>query len=180
MFFDINELRDHKIYFDQTLQPGSLDLLDEHVRLASAGNVKGVAELVNVTLSEIRVRGHLQVTVGVDCDRCLAEYLVPIDSDFDLLYMPNRFMPTDPDLEVSGDDLNIGFYEGEGIELSDVLREHILLSLPMRRLCKEDCKGLCPMCGQDLNERTCDCKPETFDERWAPLKELRLKLTKSS
>ena len=66
----------------------------------------------------------------------------------------------------------MGFYEGDGVELNDVLREFILLTLPMQRVCSEDCKGICPECGQNRNQKECACQAAPADDRWAALKHL--------
>ncbi|HEY0564211.1 MAG TPA: DUF177 domain-containing protein, partial [Terriglobales bacterium] len=73
-------------------------------------------------------------------------------------------------------DTEIGFYEGDAITLEDVLKEQVLLSLPEKRLCREDCKGLCPQCGHDRNSEQCQCETGFKDPRWAALDEIRKKL----
>ena len=73
----------------------------------------------------------------------------------------------------------MGFYEGEGLELNDVLREFVLLTLPMQRLCKEDCVGICPVCGQNRNKQACQCQTAAVDDRWSALKEVVLKNVKN-
>jgi uncharacterized protein len=67
----------------------------------------------------------------------------------------------------------MGFYEGDGLELNDVLRENVLLALPMQRVCSASCKGICPICGQNRNQSECQCRSEAVDDRWAALKELK-------
>jgi uncharacterized protein len=67
----------------------------------------------------------------------------------------------------------MGFYEGDGLELNDVLREFVLLALPMQKLCTENCKGICPVCGQNRNQSECSCQSNAGDDRWAALKEIR-------
>ena len=67
----------------------------------------------------------------------------------------------------------MGFYQGEGVELNDVQREFILLTLPMQRVCRESCKGICPLCGQNRNQKECQCHAELSDDRWAALKTLK-------
>jgi uncharacterized protein len=67
----------------------------------------------------------------------------------------------------------MGFYEGDGLELNDVLREEVLLELPMQRICTESCKGICPVCGQNRNQIECACQASTADDRWAALKALK-------
>jgi hypothetical protein len=67
----------------------------------------------------------------------------------------------------------MGFYENDGIELNDVLREFVLLSLPIKRVCSDDCKGICPVCGQNRNQSECKCQAVGSDDRWAALKEFK-------
>ena len=74
---------------------------------------------------------------------------------------------------IDAEEAEMGFYEGDGLELNDVLREFVLLALPMQRLCSENCKGICPECGQNRNQNECSCRTTVVDNRWAALKELR-------
>jgi uncharacterized protein len=67
----------------------------------------------------------------------------------------------------------MGFYEGDGLELKDVFREYVLLTLPLQRVCREDCKGLCPVCGHSRNQSECQCQAGKVDDRWAALKGLK-------
>ena len=77
---------------------------------------------------------------------------------------------------VTDAEAEIGYYEGEGLLLEHTLREQVLLALPLRSICRDDCKGLCPQCGKNLNEVQCDCVDEVEDPRWSALKEIRDKL----
>ena len=70
----------------------------------------------------------------------------------------------------------IGYYQGDGLLLEDVLREQVLLALPLKVTCREDCKGLCVHCGQNLNEGQCSCSTAIEDPRWTALREIRSKL----
>jgi len=70
----------------------------------------------------------------------------------------------------------IGYYQGEGLLLEEAVREQVLLALPLKMICREDCKGLCPQCGQNLNEGPCSCTAPNHDLRWSALKEIRDKL----
>jgi len=76
---------------------------------------------------------------------------------------------------IDREDTNIGFYEGHGLELADVVREQVMLWLPMRGLCREDCKGICPSCGVNRNAETCVCVETFVDPRWDALKKLHFK-----
>jgi uncharacterized protein len=107
-----------------------------------------------------------------DCDRCLEAARFPIDSDFALYYRPVAEGYGD-EKEIDSGEAEMGFYEGDGVELNDVLREFILLTLPMQRVCRESCKGICPLCGQNRNQKECQCHAETSDDRWAALKSLK-------
>jgi uncharacterized protein len=91
---------------------------------------------------------------------------------FDLIFRP---LGTDGDVSeraISTAETEIGYYQNGGLALEDVLREQVLLSLPVRTLCREDCKGLCPRCGQNLNSETCTCDTIPVDPRWAVLSDL--------
>ncbi|MGH9665987.1 MAG: YceD family protein, partial [Bryobacteraceae bacterium] len=109
------------------------------------------------TLGEIRVTGHLNVRIEAECDRCLETARFPLDDSFDLYYRPAGSVDGRAETGIDEAESEIGFYEGGGLELNDVLREEILLQLPMQRVCNESCKGICPVCGQNRNLVECDC-----------------------
>ena len=121
--------------------------------------------------ARVRVAGSVNATVEVDCDRCLKPLSVAVDQSFDLLYVPP--LGTDEEHELGEDDLSIAFYQDDVIDFDDLVREQIELALPMARLCGDDCQGLCPECGANLNDTDCACKAEQVDSRWAMLKELK-------
>jgi uncharacterized protein len=77
---------------------------------------------------------------------------------------------------VTDAEAEIGYYQGDGLLLEDVLREQVLLALPLKVTCREDCKGLCGHCGQNLNEGQCSCSTAIEDPRWTALREIRSKL----
>jgi uncharacterized protein len=88
------------------------------------------------------------------------------------LYRPAFLTPEQEEMAVAASESEVGFYEGDGLDLADVLREEILLLLPMHRVCREDCKGICPVCGQNRNQVDCHCHQELADDRWAALRKL--------
>lgn len=169
MFFHIRDLEVRAGRFDVELAPGEIEFFDPKLRQTGALKAQGKVELVTGAIGEIRVQGHLWVMMEADCDRCLEPARFPIDSDFELYYRP---VVESASHEVSIDDSEseMGFYEGDGIELNDALREYILLALPMQRVCRQDCKGICPNCGQNRNQKDCGCHAEAIDDRWASLK----------
>ena len=107
-----------------------------------------------------------------DCDRCLETSTFPIDQEFDLFYRPAETGIPQSEREIDSGEAEIGYYEGGGLELEDVIREQVLLLLPMQYVCNETCQGICPVCGQDRNTTACSCKSEPVDDRWAALRKI--------
>jgi uncharacterized protein len=170
MFFHIRDLQIRAGKFDLSLEPGEISFLDPKLRQAGPLKAAGKVELVAGAAGEIRIKGHLSVVMEADCDRCLEPARFPIDSDLELFYTPVTEGPVNEEVAIDASEAEIGFYEGDGIELNDVLREFVLLTLPMQRVCREDCKGICPTCGQNRNLKDCDCQAVPLDDRWAALK----------
>lgn len=169
MLLSVRELELRKVDFDVVVPPGKLCLPGTRFRQLEAMRIGGVAELVNAS-EEIRVHGHIRGVLERDCDRCLELVPLEIDRDFDLHYQPVSFRPVSTEMRIADDDSEVGYYEGDGIHVAEVLREQILLWLPMRWLCDENCKGLCPVCGQNRNRVPCNCHEEAGDDRWAALR----------
>ncbi|MBK5291234.1 MAG: DUF177 domain-containing protein [Acidobacteriia bacterium] len=174
LFFDVKELELRKVPFQASLEAGAIEWFDEKLKQTTAIEVTGTAEF-DALFEEIRVYGHLAGTMGSECDRCLAAVELRVDDEFDL-----RYRPVHPEWETAGkpetpldeQDVEVGFYEGAGVALEDIVREQVLLSLPMQRLCRPECKGICPQCGENRNEKVCGCRDKQVDERWAALKNI--------
>ena len=96
--------------------------------------------------------------------------------EFDLLYRPQGSDAGKEELSVTAAEAEVGYYQGEGLLLEDVLREQVLLALPLKAICRDDCRGLCPHCGKNLNLEQCDCAEPMEDPRWSALKDIREKL----
>ena len=173
MFFSVKELELRKARFDVAIPPGEIDFGDKRLRQVNNIEAEGTAELLGNTLGEIRVRGHMLVKMEGECDRCLERTEFPLESDFDLFYRPATFGSDSDEVSISPAESEVAFYEGGGIELNDILREYVLLSLPMQKICKEACLGICPVCGQNRNLNQCNCHEQFVDERWSALKNLK-------
>jgi uncharacterized protein len=119
-----------------------------------------------------RLVGTVRTALELICSRCLEPFRLPIDSGFDIRYLPQSENTGADENEVEEDDLSDAFYRDEQIDLRQLLEEQFYLALPMKPLHAEDCKGLCPNCGTNLNERTCDCQVRWEDPRLAGLKAL--------
>jgi uncharacterized protein len=172
VFFRVRDLEIRARRFDVELAPGAVEFFDPKLRQAGPLKAEGTVDLVIGSLGEIRVKGHLAVCMEADCDRCLEPARLPIDSDFELYYRPVEEGYGEEKALDEGE-AEMGFYEGDGLELTGVLREYVLLSLPMQRICSASCKGICPVCGQNRNQNECECQADAVDDRWAELKKLR-------
>lgn len=146
--------------------------------LGGGGHLSGRCE-VNMRATrageKVELIGSLNAKVGFECDRCLAPVRVPIEQSFELLYVPP--LQSGEEKELGEEDLSTGFYQGDVINVDDLAREQIELALAMARLCSEECRGLCPECGANLNERQCACTTRQADQRWAALEQLKSKLS---
>lgn len=185
MLITIRELELEPLDFEEELPAAAVDLGSDG-RLVAPVKTTGRAELFEehhgkgLVLQDVRLHGELATRVEMPCARCLKPVERDIVRDYDLLYRPEPSLSgkaKSPELELSGAESEISFYGGEGLELAEVLREQILLDLPLRVLCGEDCKGLCPTCGVDRNRETCTCE-KPVDARWATLQELQAKFKK--
>jgi uncharacterized protein len=179
LFLSVQELEVRKIKFDTDFSAGEIDFDASELKQTSPLHAEGEAELLNNTLGEIRIRGRLNVDLEMQCDRCLEPVAYPLQNTFELFYRPVKTGPDRHEVAIDEGESQIGFYEGDGMELSEVLREHILLSLPMHKVCREDCAGICPKCGENRNTANCQCTEELVDDRWAALRGLRESLKDS-
>lgn len=178
MFLDITELERHPLDFEEEFQPGVIDLggdIRQRTPLQSAGRAELVEEHhgKHRVIKDIRLRGSLKAGLELQCARCLEPVPQDVARDFELLYRPLGVDAGRDELSVTDAEAEIGYYQGEGILLEDVLREQVLLALPLKVTCREDCKGLCPHCGKNLNQEQCSCSVPVEDPRWAALKEIR-------
>ncbi len=171
MFLSVHEMELRKVRFEETFPVGSLQFSDRKLWQAGELRTEGTAELLPNTSGEIRIRGSLAVLMEAECDRCLEVASFPVEMGFDLFYVPAESGPGSEEVALDAADSEIDFYQGDGLELEDLLREQILLSLPMQRICKEDCRGICPVCGQNRNLAECGCQVKAPDDRWAALRE---------
>lgn len=172
VFLSVKQLELRKVPFEVAYAPGQIDLAERKLRQAVPLNVRGVAELV-ASVAEIRVRGHISGRIECDCDRCLESTSFPVAGEFDVIYEPaERSRSGPPEAAIPDDASEVGYYEGDGLELDDVVREQILLWLPMQRLCRPECRGICPVCGRNRNLDECSCRSQAADDRWAALRKL--------
>ena len=117
---------------------------------------------------------RLSYSGELECSRCLAAYPFVVDDAFAIVLCPRK--PSgDEEVSLEKDDLDVSFYDDAAVPVEPIVEERIQILLPMKPLCREDCKGLCPQCGEDWNVRECGCVAETADPRWDALRALKQK-----
>jgi uncharacterized protein len=121
---------------------------------------------------ELFFRGELTAATVACCARCAEEFMAPSGRSFRYVLAP-RSIEGNSDLRA--EDLEFSLYEGEEVNLTPLIREQMLLALPTRPLCREDCRGLCPRCGANLNERACGCVIESADARLSVLRSIKVR-----
>jgi uncharacterized protein len=180
MFISIRELEHHEVPFSQEFRPEAIDFgpdLDQHLPLKAQGRAELVEERRGhgQALEDIRVVGNFSTQLELRCARCLEPVLRDVAGDFDLIYRPLGADAGMQERSVRGAEADIAYYQGEGLLLEDVLREQVLLAVPLKAVCSDACKGLCPRCGMNLNSEACVCQP-LQDQRWGALHGIRDKL----
>jgi len=155
--------------FAHNYHPAELELNEERVTVVTPPRVTG---RIQQSDSKVTVRGEVAAELQLECDRCLASVPVPVSSSFEVEYVtPDRYQ-ADPAVELLDQDLALSVFDGEVLDIDDLVREQLLLALPAQILCQEECKGLCPECCGDRNQADCKCKEAEIDPRWAGLKEI--------
>jgi uncharacterized protein len=178
MEFKVVELEREPIEFDLELPPGAVDLGDE-ARQVGPLATSGRAEVLHEhrgprdIVADIRLKGSFSGKFEVPCARCVEPVETPLGAGFDLIFRPAQADSEPLERSITAPETEIGYYLKDGLLLEDVLREQVLLSLPVRTLCKPDCKGLCPRCGENRNSTACTCDEGPSDPRWEALSGLR-------
>jgi uncharacterized protein len=170
VLIELDKLEGTYTRFSHTYEPEELVLDDEQVRLVEPPRITGK---LNRSGHEVRLRGTITTRAEVECDRCLKRVIVPVEADFDVTYVPAEDYAETSAAELQTEDMGVSVYEDEAIDVDDLVREQVLLALPARALCTEDCQGLCAVCGANRNENPCECERAARDPRWNALKEIK-------
>jgi uncharacterized protein len=170
MFLDVHELAVRKIRIRKSYAPGTLDFHSGEFRQVEPLEVRATAELVD---GQIRVFGTLHTRLELVCARCLETVVEEVSRDFDLFYRSMATIAKNQEVHLNLDDTEIAFFEGDGLFLADILAEQVNLALPMKVICRSDCRGLCPHCGANLNHEECRCESHASDGRMAPLARIK-------
>jgi len=126
--------------------------------------------------SLVFVAGRISLKVELSCSRCLERFMLSLSPEFDISLSPAQFQSLPAEMELQKEDLDKEFYDGEVIDLDTIIFHQIILAIPFYPLCREDCKGLCPHCGINKNQETCQCSDkEVVDHRLSGLKDFLIK-----
>jgi uncharacterized protein len=172
------DLEKEPIEFDLALAPGAVDFGEEAEQVGPM-LTSGLAEVLHEhrgpkdIVADIRLRGKLSGTFRIPCARCVEPVDKVLEPEFDLIFRPADADSQSSERAITASETEIGYYQKDGLLLEVVLREQVLLALPARTLCKENCKGLCPRCGENRNVTACNCDEGPSDPRWQALAGLR-------
>lgn len=169
MYIDLTKLFGSHTDFDETLQ---IDLDEESVRLVDAVRIWGN---LHKGIAQVDIDGKVSANIEIECSRCLSPIKSTLEVAFKVAYVEEDNYTKEKDSELHGEDLDVAIYDGEKIDLTELAREQILLNLPTQTFCREDCQGLCPKCGANLNQKQCDCETKEIDPRWQSLRGLKIK-----
>jgi uncharacterized protein len=170
MRIELENLKHGGRAFSREYAPGDLQFDDHELSLVEPVKVAGRIRRGN---EEVELQGKLVTRVAAACGRCLKSVEFPIEVEFAERFTSAVAWKDEEQHELQQEDLNLAVFDGEAIELDDLVKEEILLAMPGHVLCDEKCKGLCPTCGLDLNIRTCSCHTDRTDSRWDKLKDLQ-------
>ena len=174
MRIELENLEGSKGDFAHVYQPDELNPVDERVSLIAPAAVNGKIRLSG---NEVFVNGHVETRAQVECDRCLKPVELPVNVDFTLEYISDSDYELSQAVELTEEEMSVSVFDGSAIDVDEIVKEQILLAVPTRVLCREDCKGICPECGADRNTGECNCVTNDIDPRWAALKNLTKNLT---
>ena len=170
MLLDLNRLQGARDHVERTFAPSAFDPPDDEYRVVAP--VELSMDVEKAGGDAFRVSGRAVTRLELDCSRCVEPFEVPVDARFELRYVPASGNTGDGEREIAEDDLTTAYYREGTLDVIEMVREQFQLALPMKPLCAEACRGLCPECGTNFNRATCGCSPAWEDPRLAPLKGL--------
>jgi uncharacterized protein len=180
MQIHLDQLTDKELKLEFEEKPESFPVLAEMIKEGGCGfSVPINTRLRIFRISEIiEVEGFFETAVHLACGRCLAEFETQLTSRFALTYTPEYHGNIDDlsrdEIELSPEDAGMITFNGDRIDLREGIQEQIIMALPVRPLCRENCKGMCAKCGANLNKRDCGCHHATPDGQFSALKKLKL------
>jgi uncharacterized protein len=175
LLLQVSKIPPEGLSIDTPLTPGEVHLDGEDSFALTGGSLRCHVERGDD--DTIHVRGRLHADVALHCGRCLEGFSMALDQELDLFYLPHEAgqdQEEEDEVELSDRDVVVAYYEGDRLDLGEVIREQLFLAVPLSRLCREDCQGLCPHCGVNRNQQACACPNE--EPSLSPFASLRRKL----
>src|ERR1044071_5035682 len=154
MQLDLTRYRKPVSDFARTFQPEEVGDERDPYRVVAPVDL---AFEIHKDKDKFRLVGTVVTELELPCSRCLEPFRLPVAAPFDIRYLPASDLSTEAEREVDDEDLETSYYENDAIDLNLLMREQFYLALPMKPLCREDCQGLCPHCGTNLNAGKCEC-----------------------
>ncbi|MBN1160921.1 MAG: DUF177 domain-containing protein [Dehalococcoidales bacterium] len=148
--------------------------IDKLIDIAGDGKnhkIQGECHMLR-TQRSILVKCLLDTEVELTCNRCLGKFLQPLKIKFEEEFFPTLDILSGAPLSEPEESSAFTIDEHHTLDLTEAVRQYVLLAIPMKALCKQDCAGLCPTCGKNLNEGACSCPKQNTDSRWSKLAEL--------
>ena len=183
LILHVEQLKDKEFYHEFGENPQAFPIIAEMEKKQECEFLKPL----NIRLKAFRVRelfevqGRFRTSVRLPCSRCLKNFDTPLASDFELTYtkeMPGLMDVFDEEeIELKVEEIGMFYFKGEEINLQQGIQEQVVMAFPLQPLCDQNCKGLCPKCGSDLNQGDCGCKRELTSNKFAALKNLKLDKT---
>ena len=177
MFIEIEDLKPEPLHVRHTFPTGEINFSHEDAVIKEP--VTTDFSLVHKN-RDLHVKGTVETAIRYRCSRCAKEYTKAFSTGFDLSYLPQPEWSSyeNVEVELSYDDMEVAYYDGIAFDVNMMVLEQIELAIPMKFVCRDECKGLCYKCGADLNEGTCSCSSETGDARMSALLDFRKKMDK--
>lgn len=175
MLIHLEQVRREPVSWDETVDVAADELDRGEVLELGPVRWRGRVSATEVVEDEpaFYLKAHLDYEQTLACQRCLDPVREPVSAEVALLLVRAATAPTPGEHQLEEEELGIVHVDGESFDTRPLLLEHMQLAVPMKPLCREDCKGLCPGCGQDRNEGECDCEDDWVDPRWAALETLK-------
>lgn len=169
MQLDLTRYRQPEEHFSRSFQPEDVAQDGDAYRIVAPVHLDFD---IQKDKEKFRLVGVARTELELPCSRCLEGFRLPVNAAFDLRFLPATEMAEEGEREIQDEDLDTSYYRDGKIDLNELLREQFYLALPMKPLCRDDCKGLCPQCGTNWNTGTCTCTTKWEDPRLAALKGL--------
>ena len=167
MYIDLTKLSDGFKKFDEKIE---VELNEESARILEPIRIFGQ---LKKGIVQVDIEGEIEANIEMECSRCLSPIESLLEIPYKVGYITEEHYTKEKERELHGDELELAIYDGEKIDLTELAAEQILLNVPTQFFCQENCQGLCPKCGANLNTNSCSCETKEIDPRWSALKKLK-------